>query len=180
MKKLSITALAATLVVALAAPALAGPSQASAAKPSSESIVDIVLRDDGEFDVLQAAVIEAGLVGALDGRRQLTVFAPTDAAFVSTFEDLLEADLTEADVISVIEAGGVDATFGQGALVDILLYHVTPGRRVSSSVLGAPTYSMLNGDRLTRGELVDAGIVPADISARNGVIHILSGSILLP
>ena len=32
------------------------------------TIVEIVLQDDGEFDVLQAAVVRAGLVDALNGR----------------------------------------------------------------------------------------------------------------
>lgn len=58
--------------------------------------------------MLQAAVIEAGLVGLLDGKRQLTVFAPTDGAFVSTFEGVLGVSLTEADVIDFVSAGGVD------------------------------------------------------------------------
>ena len=106
------------------------------AKPGDETIVEIVLVADGEFDVLQAAVIEAGLAGALsDTSRQYTVFAPTDLAFVTTFRALLgNTGLTEADVIAFIEAGGVDGAFGDGALKDILLYHVTNGRRTSTSV----------------------------------------------
>jgi uncharacterized surface protein with fasciclin (FAS1) repeats len=51
---------------------------------TNETIVDIVLRNDGEFDVLQAAVVRAELVTALSGNNQLTVFAPTDRAFVKT------------------------------------------------------------------------------------------------
>jgi uncharacterized surface protein with fasciclin (FAS1) repeats len=168
---------AAALTVAIAAPATA----ATGAKPGTSTIVEIVLADDGEFDVLQAAVIEAGLAGALSSNDdQFTVLAPTDAAFVSTFRWLLGDDtLTEADVIAFVESGGVDTALGSGALVDILLYHVTNGRRTSTSVISAPQYRMLNGDRLTRGELVEAGILATDISASNGVIHVI-GSVLLP
>ena len=135
------------------------------AKLGDSTIVEIVLADDGEFDVLQAAVIEAGLAGALSSTDdQYTVFAPTDAAFVATFRAVLgDATLTEADVIAFIDGGGVDTAFGSGALADILLFHVTNGRRTSKSVVHAPQYRMLNGDRLTRGQLFDAGIAAVDI-----------------
>ena len=150
------------------------------AKPGDSTIVEIVLAPDGEFDVLQAAVIEAGLVGALSSDKQYTVFAPTDAAFVTTFRSVLgNGSLTESDVIAFIDAGGVDTALGEGTLVDILLYHVTNGRRTAKSVVKAPVYTMLNGDRLTRGELFDAGIAAVDISASNGVIHVIN-SVLLP
>jgi len=177
MHKLLSVLAAAALAVAVAAPALAAPG----AKPGTSTIVEIVLSDDGEFDVLQAAVIEAGLAGALSSTDdQFTVFAPTDAAFVATFRSLLgNGALTEADVIAFIEAGGVDVALGDGALADVLLFHVTNGRRTSNSVIHAPRYRMLNGDSLSRGQLLDAGIVAVDISASNGVIHVI-GSVLLP
>ena len=38
---------------------------------------------------------------------------------------------------------------------------------------------MLNGDRLSRSQLLDAGIAAVDISASNGVIHVIN-SVLLP
>jgi uncharacterized surface protein with fasciclin (FAS1) repeats len=127
-----------------------------------------VLDDDGEFDVLQAAVIQAGLVDALSGNKQLTVFAPTDDAFI----ELLGA----ADEAAAIAAIG---TLEAEALTDILLYHVTNGRRNSRSVLAAPGYKMLNGDKLTRAELLDAGVAETDISASNGIIHVID-SVLIP
>src|SRR5688572_9784791 len=52
---------------------LSRPPFAAAAKPGPLTIVGIVLQDDGEFDVLQAAVVRAGLVEALNGRTQYTV-----------------------------------------------------------------------------------------------------------
>ena len=80
---------------------------AAGAKPGPTTIVGIVTAPDGEFDVLQAAVVEAGLVGALNSTdNQYTVFAPTDAAFVSTFRAVLANNsLTEADVIASLEGG---------------------------------------------------------------------------
>jgi uncharacterized surface protein with fasciclin (FAS1) repeats len=172
------TAVALLALVIAAAPVFAGNS---GAKPGSSTIVGIVLADDGEFDVLQAAVIKAGLAGALSSTDvQYTVFAPTDSAFVTTFRSLLnDPTLTESDVIAFINAGGVDSAFGSGALADILLYHVMHGRRTSTSVLSAPRYRMLDGETLTRSHLLSAGIVATDISASNGVIHVIS-SVLLP
>ena len=178
MNRILGAATAALLTFTLvAAPVFAG---SAGAKPASSTIVDIVLADDGEFDVLQAAVIEAGLAGALDGTRQFTVFAPTDASFVSTFRVVLDdGGLTEADVIAFIEAGGVDTALGTGALADILGFHVTYGRRTSASVVAAPSYRMLDGRRLSRSQLLAAGIAATDISASNGVIHVID-AVLLP
>jgi len=179
MRSIVRGAAAATLALAIgAAPVFAANA---GAKPGDATIVDIVLVNDGAFDVLQAAVIEAGLAGALSSTDdQYTVFAPTDAAFVSTFRSLLgDNSLTEAQVIAFIQSGGVDSAFGDGALANILLFHVTNGRRTSTSVVHAPQYRMLNGDRLTRSQLLDAGIVATDISASNGVIHVIDG-VLLP
>jgi uncharacterized surface protein with fasciclin (FAS1) repeats len=172
MKKnnlIAITAIAAVVSLTSIPSALAAGKSAAAkaAKPGTSTIVSIVLADDGEFDVLQAAVVKAGLVDVLNGRDQYTVFAPTDDAFVTT---LGVAD--EAAAIEAVKALPTDV------LTDILLYHVTAGRRISTSVLAAPQYRMLNGDLLTRDELA-AGIVATDISASNGVIHVIN-QVLLP
>jgi uncharacterized surface protein with fasciclin (FAS1) repeats len=138
------------------------------AKPGPLTIVGIVLQEDGEFDVLQAAVVRAGLVDALNGRTQYTVFAPTDQAFVTT---LGVAD--EAAAIAAVNGLPLDD------LRNILLFHVTNGRRTSTSVLAAPSYSMLNGSMLTRDQLTAAGIVTPDVSASNGIVHVI-GRVLLP
>ena len=143
-------------------------NSAPAAKPGSLTIVGIVTQDDGEFDVLQAAVIRAGLVDALNGSTQYTVFAPTDLAFVTT---LGAAD--EAAAIAAVNSMPIET------LTDILLFHVTEGRRISRSVLAAPSYHMLNGATLTRTQLSAAGLGPVDISAANGIVHVIN-AVLLP
>jgi len=151
-----------------AAETLSKPGYSDAAKPGDSTIVDIVLRPDGEFDVLQAAVVRAGLTGALSGTRQLTVFAPTDEAFVTT---LGVAD--EAAAIAAVNGLPLEA------LNNILLYHVTSGRRNSNSVLAAPRYEMLNGETLSRDQLQAAGLAATDISASNGIVHVIN-HVLLP
>ena len=149
-------------------PTAVKPDSATAAKPGDLTIVGIVTQDDGEFDVLQAAVIRAGLVDALNGRTQYTVFAPTDLAFVTS---LAVAD--EAAAIAALNSMPIDR------LTDILLFHVTEGRRISRSVLAAPSYHMLNGATLTRTQLAAAGLAATDVSASNGIVHVIN-AVLLP
>ena len=146
----------------------ARPEAAAAAKRGTLTIVGIVLQADGEFDVLQAAVVRAGLVDALNGTTQYTVFAPTDAAFVTTL-----GVANEAAAIAALNSLDVDT------LKNILLFHVTHGRRTSKSVLAAPGYVMLNGEKLTREQLSAAGIATTDISASNGIVHVIN-HVLLP
>ena len=105
----------------------ARPDTAAAAKPVL-TIVEIVLQPDGEFDVLQAAVVKAGLVDLLNGKDQHTVFAPTDLAFVTT---LGVAD--EEAALAAVEGLPVDR------LTNILAYHVIGGRRTSRCWRPRPT-----------------------------------------
>jgi uncharacterized surface protein with fasciclin (FAS1) repeats len=142
---------------------LLGGVGAAAAKPPSrgDTIVDVAVAADG-FDVLVAAVQEAGLVDTLDGNRQLTVFAPTDAAF-------------EAAGISADNVGDVDDEF----LTDVLTYHVVPGRRKANSIVNADSVPTLNGAKVDvdgtdlNGDQAD--IVETNIDASNGVIHVIDG-----
>jgi len=68
--------------------AVGGVGAASAKPPSEgETIVDVASGDD-RFTILVEALGKAGLVGALDGNRQLTVLAPTNDAFGDLLDDL--------------------------------------------------------------------------------------------
>jgi uncharacterized surface protein with fasciclin (FAS1) repeats len=157
----------------LVTPALANGKSAAAkaAKPGPDSIVGIATSAEygGTFNVLVAAVVRAELADVLAGPGQFTVFAPTDAAFIALFgvdsaaEAIAEINVMEEDV-----------------LANILLFHVTGGRRTSTSVVAAPEYEMLNGDILEREYLVGAlNLDLLNISASNGVIHVLN-SVLIP
>lgn len=146
----------------------ARPDSPVALKPGPLTIVGVVLEEDGEFDVLQAAVVRAGLVDVLNGTTQYTVFAPTDLAFATT---LGVSD--EAAAIAAVNSLPMET------LTDILRFHVTHGRRARQTVLAAPSYQMLNGAKLTRSQLTAAGLAATDISASNGIVHVIN-AVLLP
>lgn len=147
--------------------ALVGGAGIASADPPSEgnTIVDAAVAANG-FDVLVAAVQEAGLVDALGGNRQLTVFAPTDAAF-------------NAAGITVDNVDEVDEEF----LLNVLTYHVSPGRRDAESVTTSDELPTLNGALIdvdgTTSNDGQAEIVATNIEASNGIIHVTDG-VLLP
>lgn len=150
--------------------ALGGVGTAGAMRgPPSEgdTIVDVATAAGG-FEILVAAVTEAGLEDALSGNRQLTVFAPTDKAFKNL------ADGLGLKVEELLELDNLE---------DILLYHVTNGQRNANSVVNAPQIKMLNGETVDVDETIlndgQANIVDTDIPASNGVIHAIDG-VLLP
>jgi uncharacterized surface protein with fasciclin (FAS1) repeats len=154
-----------------AAAAAGSAGQAEARAKQSPTVVDVALAvnaETGEFSTLIAAVVAAGLVDNLSANGQRTVFAPTDAAF---------AELG-------LNAGNV-GTLPLDALTNILLYHVTPGRRDAGSVVTSSRVRMANG-KFTKISLKDDGayindsrIIATDVLAKNGIIHVIDG-VLLP
>ena len=144
-----------------------------AARQPGPTIVDTAIAVNaatGEFDELIGAVVRAGLVDELDGNRQFTVFAPTDAAF----EDLYAAlGVDSVDDIPV------------ATLRRVLLHHVAPGERDSGDVVSSTKVRTLNRDFLSPtvqggSAYVDgAKILLADVDASNGVIHVID-SVLVP
>jgi uncharacterized surface protein with fasciclin (FAS1) repeats len=162
---LSITAAAVVLGM------VAGPVAARTAPPAN--IVDTAIavnKQSGEFSTLIAAVLAAdpAVVQTLTKQRQLTVFAPTDAAFAKLG----------------LNAGNV-ATLGKAALTQILLYHVAPGARYAADVVSSSQIRTLQRGFLKvslKGEdaFVNASkIIDTDIKATNGVIHVID-TVLMP
>lgn len=143
------------LVLGMAAPA-------SALRRGNQTIAEIAI-SNGNFTTLVAALSCTGLVPAVSGTDQLTVFAPTDAAFAALG----------------LDADNVCSAIPQETLTTVLLFHVIEGRRNSTSVLAAPRYQTLAGIKLSRSQLAGAGIAVTDISASNGVVHVIN-SVLLP
>ena len=91
------------------------------------TVVDVVVNSESHT-TLEAAVIAAGLAETLAGEGPFTVFAPTDAAFAALPAGTVEALLADAD----------------GALKDILLYHVLGGK-----VLSTISYYLLTVKRIS-------------------------------
>ncbi|MGD9388113.1 MAG: fasciclin domain-containing protein [Gammaproteobacteria bacterium] len=201
-KLMNFTATAATLVAALtmsvALPAAAkGPKGPVPGKPGEANIVEIaqaVNAESGEFSYLLAAAtcdyFDGAVVDLLTGKKRLTLFAPTDAAFQA-----LQETLGVATPAPEITCDAFAAT--PEVLFDVLAYHVTEGRRFSNSVFNrnaTKPVKMLNGQFvITNPELTltdiagqDVGIVldeedqpVANINASNGVIHVID-TVLLP
>jgi len=141
------------------------------ARRAGSTIVETALAvnaDSGEFSTLIAAVSAAGLVDTLNGNRQFTVFAPTDAAFA-------KLGLSAANI----------GTVPVDTLTNILLYHVTAGRKGAATVVGSDSIRMLNGGRIVpsvsggTAYVNESAILAADIKASNGIIHVID-TVLLP
>jgi uncharacterized surface protein with fasciclin (FAS1) repeats len=123
-------------------------------------IVDIAVADD-DFNTLVAAVQAAGLESTLRDT-ELTVFAPTDAAFETLLEEL---DMSADDLLANTDL-----------LTAVLQYHVT------EDLITIPQeVTMLNGETVTAGTMLndDVTVVTPNIEAFNGVIHVID-TVLVP
>ena len=124
----------------------------------------------GSFKTLVAAVQAADLVETLKGDGPFTVFAPTDEAF---------ANLPDGTVESLLEPANKEQ------LQAILTYHVVAGKVMSGDLAGKTLDAdTVNGQTIavdgTSGVTVNgANVVSADVSASNGVIHVID-AVLLP
>jgi uncharacterized surface protein with fasciclin (FAS1) repeats len=175
-------------LIAVLAATLGMGAFASTAAAGDDNIVDTVIAlsgasgfDDngGDFDILRDAVVAADLDEPLSGEADLTVFAPTDQAFL---------DLTGA--------GSEDAAFntvaglGLDKVRQILKYHVTKGSVGAKKVVKAKKIKTLyKGKNITKKKgsvklkdktgrkVTITGPNAAKVS--NGIIHVLDG-VLLP
>lgn len=124
----------------------------------------------GSFTILMKAVQAAGLTSNLTSQGPYTVFAPTDEAFkalpTGTVDNLLKPE-------------------NKTKLVELLSYHVIPGR-ITSSQLKSGNVKTVAGSNVAvsvsaSGVTVNkAKVVQADIPASNGVVHVVDKVILPP
>ena len=130
--------------------------------------------------VLLDAVTAANLGGALLDAEAITVFAPTNQAFL----DLLDA-------LSLNSLEELIATLGAEAVTKVLQFHVVPATAFSFDLAsGAQMVPTLSGEMLTvtrNGSNVTVtdkagntfNVVAADVAIQNGVVHVIDG-VLLP
>jgi uncharacterized surface protein with fasciclin (FAS1) repeats len=154
-----------TSVALVAISALAAPVRAQQTK----DIVDTAV-GAGSFTTLAKALTAADLIATLKGSGPFTVFAPTDEAFAklppATLNNLLKPE-------------------NKAKLRRVLTYHVVPGKVMAADVVKVSSAKAVSGDTLpiaVNGSTVTvdkARVVKTDISASNGVIHVLD-TVLLP
>ena len=135
------------------------------------TVVDVIVNSD-VHNLLEAAVLEADLAGALSGEGPFTVFAPTDDAFIALAGAL---DVSAEDLLALPE------------LTDILLYHVLGAQVLSTDLSDGATATTLNGADVTveidcsdNIFINDAQVILADIVTDNGVVHVIDAVLLPP
>ena len=147
-----------------------------------------------DFDILLEALETADLVGAVnDVNTNLTVFAPTDAAFIELAQDFGYQGTDEGEAFAEIANSLTELGEGDPVplLRDILLYHVSPEAKEQAQITEqVQVNTLLEGASFTveNNELVDNE--PdlsnprfindlANIEAANGIIQGID-RVLLP
>ena len=144
--------------------------------PPAQSIAEIAVgfaeSAEPQFTQLVGALQRADLVEAVSGGfdDNLTVFAPTDAAFEALYE-ALEVDGFEDIPLET--------------LVDVLTYHVVEARAFSQDLRDGANLPTLQGSELTVNlgdlQINESGLIPEllNVHATNGVIHVID-QVLVP
>ena len=139
------------------------------ASMQAQTVVDVIVNSPNHT-YLEAAVIQAGLVGTLTDANGITVFAPDDAAF----EALAEALGTD-----------IDGLLALPNLADVLTYHVLGSEVLSADIVNGaivPTLSATNTLKLSAGTggvfVNHAAVTAVDIDGGNGTVHVLDAVVL--
>jgi uncharacterized surface protein with fasciclin (FAS1) repeats len=154
---------------------------ASFVNAQSSDVVDVAISSK-DHTTLVAAVKAADLVATLKGKGPFTIFAPSNSAFdklpKGTVETLLKPE-------------------NKAALANLLTYHVVAGNLKASDVLeaikagkGKAVVKTIQGESLTaslhNGKVIltdakggKATVTTTDLTATNGVIHVID-SVVMP
>ena len=143
---------------------------AVAAKPpaSASGTIDDYLKADSDLSTLATMVSGSALEQTLAGTEQITLFAPTNAAFAALPADTVEALKDPAQLTKVLNLHVVASKLDAAALIPL------NGKTVDS--LGGPVKVAIDGSTLKIG---GAAVTRTDVFTSNGVIHIL-GAVITP
>jgi uncharacterized surface protein with fasciclin (FAS1) repeats len=163
-------------------------------EPTTQTIAEIA--DAAGFSLLLGAVDyiaqtnpASNTVARLLDDSALTVFAPTDQAFldlVTAVEPLLDQDVLEAEG----PFAAIDDLLGTGTIEAVVSYHVTGGNRDAASLVPArgdreiktlllDTRAMITAEARIEAVGNSAQITATDIYASNGIIHVID-TVILP
>ena len=152
----------------------------SFAAQAQKTIVDIAVGSK-EHTTLVAGVTAADLVTTLQSAGPFTVFAPTNAAFAKlpagTLETLLKPE-NKATLVKILTYHVISGTFDAAAVVKAInanggslsLTTVSGNKLVASIKQGKVTLTDEKGNSAT--------VVAADLTATNGVIHVIDAVVL--
>jgi uncharacterized surface protein with fasciclin (FAS1) repeats len=135
----------------------------------SDETIAAVASGNADLSTLVAALTAADLVTTLEGTGPYTVFAPTDAAF---------ADI-QSTVDTLLEPGN------KTDLQQVLTYHVVPGTYTAADLTDGQKLKTVEGQDLTVSitdgvvKVNDATVEATDITASNGVVHVIN-KVLVP
>jgi uncharacterized surface protein with fasciclin (FAS1) repeats len=152
-----------------AATPTATPGATPGAAAEGDTIV-AVATENGSFKTLVAAIQAAGLTETLNGAGPYTVFAPTDEAFAALPEGVLDKLLLPEN---------------KETLTKILTYHVVASE-VPSSDIKAGAVTTVEGEdvdvAVDAGKVTvnEAAVTQPDVTASNGVIHVIDAVLLPP
>jgi len=152
----------------------------SFAAQAQKTIVDIAVGSK-EHTTLVAGLTAADLVTTLQSAGPFTVFAPTNAAFAKlpagTLETLLKPE-NKATLAKILTYHVIAGTFDAAAVVKAIkanngslsLTTVSGNKLVASIKQGKVTLTDEKGNSAT--------VVVADLTATNGVIHVIDAVVL--
>ena len=165
----------------VAAPVFTSSAQAKTVNAmstmASKNVAEVAMSAP-QFSTLVTAVKAAGLAPALMNTKNITVFAPSNAAF---------AKLPKATLAMLLKPEN------KATLAKILTYHVLPMKATAKTVMtlkSGTKIKTLNGESfilvknasgiyLNAGKGGKAKVIKTDIMASNGVIHAID-TVILP
>ncbi len=168
--------------------------------PADQNIVQI-LQSIPRFSLLVTAASRAGLVGTLSGSNPLTVFAPTNDAFIAFLginpkltvtvdvggvSTEVSRDKTGAEILA--EATNAINALNPAVLSSVLTYHVAASRLFSNNLAkgdltmvsgGKAAITLDGGAKITGknnikdGKPQPSNLTKINLGATNGIIHVI-------